>query len=154
MMIQYHVGDLLEAPQELIAHGCNAQGVMGAGVAKAIKVKYPWAFKTYQERYKSRGLILGEVVMSSNNSKFVANCITQYTYGTGNGRHANYAAIAECFMSLNQIMEDMNLTEIAMPLIGCGLGGANPDQVKSLIYEEFKGDKTVHIYTLEAPVGK
>lgn len=36
-MIQYKTGNLLDTPDSYIVHGCNAQGVMGSGVAKA-----PW----------------------------------------------------------------------------------------------------------------
>lgn len=37
--------NLLDISHGIIAHGCNAQGVMGAGVAKQIKIKYPTAFE-------------------------------------------------------------------------------------------------------------
>ena len=36
-MIQYKKGDLLSVTKGIIAHGCNAQGVMGSGVALQIK---------------------------------------------------------------------------------------------------------------------
>ncbi len=36
-MITYKQGDLMKASETYIAHGCNAQGVMGSGVAKAIR---------------------------------------------------------------------------------------------------------------------
>ena len=34
------VSDLLDIEQGMIVHGCNAQGVMGAGVADQIRRKY------------------------------------------------------------------------------------------------------------------
>ena len=34
MNIIYKQGDLLECSEQVIVHGCNAQGVMGSGVAK------------------------------------------------------------------------------------------------------------------------
>ena len=40
-MIKYKIGDLLTAPQKCIAHQVNCQGVMGSGVARAIRNEYP-----------------------------------------------------------------------------------------------------------------
>lgn len=34
-------GNLLDAPFQFIAHQVNCRGVMGAGLAKQIKQKYP-----------------------------------------------------------------------------------------------------------------
>ena len=44
-----------------IIHGCNAQGVMGSGVAAIIRAKYPMAYKTYIYQADT-GYILGEVI--------------------------------------------------------------------------------------------
>jgi len=37
----YRQGDLVMAVEPIIIHGCNAKGVMGSGVAKAIRAYYP-----------------------------------------------------------------------------------------------------------------
>ena len=34
-------GNLLEAPERIIVHQTNCMGVMGSGIAKQIKAKYP-----------------------------------------------------------------------------------------------------------------
>lgn len=39
-MLKEFRGDLLVAPHRVIAHGCNLVGVMGAGIAKAIREAY------------------------------------------------------------------------------------------------------------------
>ena len=46
-MLKYQIGNLLTAPQKCIAHQVNCQGVMGSGVAKAIKNEYPKVYKEY-----------------------------------------------------------------------------------------------------------
>jgi hypothetical protein len=47
MKIIYKQGDLLDCIEKVIVHGCNAQGVMGSGVALAIRKKYPDAARAY-----------------------------------------------------------------------------------------------------------
>lgn len=34
MKIDYRIGDMFKGGHKFIAHGCNAQGVMGSGVTK------------------------------------------------------------------------------------------------------------------------
>ena len=47
MSIEVIDGDLLDFPNQIntIAHSCNTQNVMGAGIAKSIKERYPEAFE-------------------------------------------------------------------------------------------------------------
>ena len=76
--------DLLLAPERIIAHGCNAQGVMGSGVAKAIKEKWPGAYKEYRQIYLDRGLTLGRNIHYHfrTDKKLIVNCITQKIDGS------------------------------------------------------------------------
>ena len=46
-MLHHRVGNLLDAPQKVIAHQVNCQGKMGSGVAKVIRDKYPKVYETY-----------------------------------------------------------------------------------------------------------
>ena len=42
-------GNLLEIEEGIICHQVNCQGVMGAGVAKAIASRYPQVLSAYRE---------------------------------------------------------------------------------------------------------
>ena len=108
-MIRYVNGDLLDVTSGIIVHGCNAQGVMGSGVAKAIKQKYPGAFRTYQDAHQSTpgGLKIGEVVWHVQDGIKIANAITQEFYGTEK-RHVNYAAVVKCFTEVIGYANTMN----------------------------------------------
>ena len=53
--------DLLNSPDRIIVHGCNAQGVMGAGVAKAIRTKYPEAYSNYFYMNKNNSNMLQDI---------------------------------------------------------------------------------------------
>ncbi len=44
MKINYVNGDLFATDIKTIVHGCNAQGVMGSGVAKSIRENFPKAY--------------------------------------------------------------------------------------------------------------
>jgi O-acetyl-ADP-ribose deacetylase (regulator of RNase III) len=144
-MIYYMNGDLLDVTSGIIVHGCNAQGVMGSGVAKAIKQKYPGAFRTYQDAHQSTpgGLKIGEVIWHVQDSIKIANAITQEFYGTEK-RHVNYAAVVKCFTEVIGYANTMKL-DIYFPKIGAGLGGGDWSLIEQLINDCDPRDKVKKI---------
>lgn len=136
--MRYVKGNLFNAPEKIIAHGCNMQGVMGAGIAKIIKEKYPLAFAAYQLAHKTTGLRLGDAIIWQDfpNNFIVANLITQDNYGRGS-RLVNYEACALAFDKLADTFDnyDTGKTSIAIPKIGAGLGGGSWEVIEAIIKE-------------------
>ena len=154
MPIKYVKGNLLDAKEGIIAHGCNAQGVMGAGVALAIKNKWPVAFQTYADWYSNFGLELGQVIWADVDDKLIANCITQETYGRQDGKvYVDYDAIRICMKNIRigggiiplGTTDKSPLANVAMPKIGAGLGGGDWNKIEKIIENELRGfDVTVY----------
>lgn len=146
MQIEYVKGDLLQTEVKHIIHGCNSKGVMGSGVAKILREKYPRAYHDYNDTYNSYGLELGNVIVSvQDDGKIIHNAITQRDYGRDPSRvYVSYWAIAEAFRKINQ----WGIKEIALPKIGAGL--ANGDwNVISAIIENTLIDTKPYVYVLE-----
>lgn len=144
MSISYIKGDLFKTEHKVIAHGCNALGVMGSGVAKIIKEQYTGAFEEYHKKYKTDGLHLGEVVFAEYNNKLIANCITQSRFGRDGTQFVDYAAIERCIKVLNENMETHSFDTVAMPKIGAGLGGGNWDLIAEIIEKTAKFNPVVY----------
>lgn len=146
-MLKYVVGNLLEAPEDCIAHGCNAQGVMGSGVAVQIKEQFPNAYYVYNRQHAEYdGLILGDVIWARQNNKFIANCITQERYGKNkHEQYVNYDAIRSCMWKIN--INCFDIKTVVLPLIGAGLGGGDWSIIAKII-EEFLPRYTPTIYVL------
>lgn len=85
MIILY--GDLLQTPFEIIAHQVNCMGVMGSGVAKQIKDKFPWAYTDYKAALEQNGAnyMFGKSQIISQNHHTIFNVFAQYKFGA-NGR--------------------------------------------------------------------
>ena len=133
MKIIYKQGDITKADERCIVHGCNAQGVMGAGVALAIRRAYPEAYETYINEFKTFGLKLGSVYHSSSRGKLVWHAITQINVGTDR-RQVDYEAIFHALETINAIgPRDYDLDAIAFPRIGAGLGGGNWGVISAMI---------------------
>lgn len=147
-MIEYRKGDLFSVTEGLIAHGVNCQGVMGSGVAKIVREKYPHVFDQYFKRTvtaNTSSCLLGTVQFVSTSDKdiftgpslVIANCFTQDFYGT-NKRHVNYEAVAKCFEVLNLRSKLYTDKLINIPKIGAGLGGGDWNVIESIIKSECK----------------
>lgn len=136
MKITYKKGNALEGPEEYLLHGCNNRGVMGSGIAKQIRLKYPEAYNAYKIAEKSHGLIMGSISFYNSLAydKVIFNCITQDGYGNDGKQYVSYDAILDCIISLNK-QSEVIFQKVAMPKIGAGLGGGDWDTI-SMIFEE------------------
>ena len=132
--------NILNAKEDIIAHQTNCKGVMGSGVAKFIKEKYPEVYKEYK-RYcdvEDNTDLLGTMqICKCDDNKFVANLFGQYSYGCRT-KQTNYEALEESLKSLYNYAKENKLS-VAIPYrIGCGLGGGDWEFVESLINNIFK----------------
>jgi len=132
-------GNLLHVTSGHIVHGCNAQGVMGSGVALAIKNAYPAAYTHYRNVLENKGLELGKAYPVIINSDLVIwNAITQFTFGAGM-RQVSYDAVQTCFEEVNNYIKSHRMTgkhaHVHIPLIGAGRGGGNWNTIKVIIEE-------------------
>lgn len=133
-MINYTTGDLLEAKEKVIIHGCNNCGVMGSGVAKQIRAKWPNVFEVYHLKYQVFGLELGSIIpVETQDGKIVVNAITQDGFGQDGQQYVKYDAIEKCFVAVNDKAKSWEVTEIAMPRIGAGLGGGDWKMIEEII---------------------
>lgn len=151
MKIKYVEGDLLLTDAPYILHGCNAQGVMGSGVAKAIRAKYPSAYSVYCLQHEKGEAKLGAVTFAlQDDGKTVLNAITQEFYGRDGKQYVNYNAVRDALQRINWwfvVMYTDNAPEVAMPKIGAGLGNGDWDVIAEIIEEESTNFKPV-VYTL------
>ena len=139
MEIIYKKGNLVEATEHAIAHGCNAQGVMRSGVAKAIRETFPLAYDAYNGLYKlnNNSLTLGTSIGAQAKGKLIINCITQEFYGRDGRQYVDYNAIRSCMKDLNALGPERKVESVALPKIGSGLGGGDWDIIAKIIEEEF-----------------
>lgn len=132
-MIKYVNGDLLDVNEGVIIHGCNAKGVMGSGVALAVKHKYPKVYEAYKAQEKNHGLNLGSFSTQKVSALlYVANLVIQEHYGRdSNVKYVSYGAILLGFEKLNDSFPES--TVFNFPKIGAGLGNGDWNDISTLI---------------------
>lgn len=131
MTVKYFTGDLFSSSVEVIGHGVNTQGIMGAGVAKAVRSKYPKVYEIYKLRCNMKQLVPGDhlTIYDGFSGVWVANIASQEYLGAD----AKLELLESGLTNLLDFMEDSGLETLALPRIGAGIGGLEWNDVKELI---------------------
>lgn len=133
---------LLDSDCQILVHQVNCMGVMGSGIAKAIRNKYPIVYDEYIKFCKSfekKYDLLGQIfIVKVSNKQAICNLFGQYTYGH-NKRYTQYDAVVNGFENLRNFCIDKGIKNIAIPVnMGCTLAGGNWIVYKTIILETFK----------------
>lgn len=151
-MLSYRTGDLLKAKEDgvqYIVHQVNCQGVMGSGIAKQIKDKYPIVYEEFKRNYKYNDKPqLGQIdPIKVEDDFYVINLYGQEDYGYDGKRYTSYDAFWNALNLIKGILPMGSV--IAFPYgIGCGLGGANWNIIKTMLNEVLGDYFNVIIYQL------
>lgn len=128
-MINYVKQDVASIHRGVVAHGVNCKGVMGSGVAAALRGAYPKIFVRYKQlcdMYDHEpGWLLGTVDfvdVRHDQDLVIANCFTQASFGRTGGPYADAHSVEASIRSTMHLAKELGLP-FYMPKIGCGLGG-------------------------------
>lgn len=127
-------GDLFTTEATYIGHGVNCMGLMGAGVAKTVREKFPQTYEEYQYMCSHNYLIVGDFFPYDENGKVIVNLATQYRPGPDATYEAVFGALTKFSKQAStprRITKNGNV--IAIPEIGCGIGGLEWPVVKKII---------------------
>lgn len=146
-MINHVKGDIFKSDADIIIHQVNCQGVMGSGVAKQVKDKYPHVYVHYREYCKdfTPEEMLGTVFMIpiDNKPRFIANFFSQNNFGYDGNCYTSYEAFEKCLLYMKKNYSEFSM---AIPyLIGCRRGGGSWEKIYKMI-EDILGDCEVTIY--------
>lgn len=135
MSLEIIYGDLFNevmGKECILSHGCNAQGVFGAGVAALVKKLYRHGYDSYMEQ-KHR-LHVGQTIVGTSDMSpvVIANCITQEFYGRDGRQYVSYDAVVETQQNVARFAKSCNLP-IYLPLIGGGLGGGDEKRLTAIL---------------------
>lgn len=151
MALEYAGYGLLDGPERVILHGCNARGKFGAGVAKSIADAHPRAKVAYLRAWEEGRLLPGNIIWSSSGPWRIGNAVTQDRYGREHGvRYVRPEAVRQTIRTMDVLAQRSReeavvrdwfngcIERVAMPRIGAGLGGGDWEEIETVIREEAK----------------
>lgn len=151
-MIERAEGNILEADAEALVNTVNCVGVMGKGIALQFKQAYPENFRAYQKACKASNVRPGRMFIWPTglmvNPKYVINFPSKRHWKGKSKIEDIEAGLA----ALIEEVERLGIQSIAVPPLGCGMGGLDWSKVGPRIVKTFAKLPHVHVL-LFAPFG-
>jgi len=151
-MIELTRGNLLRAAAEALVNTVNCVGYMGKGIALQFKQAFPANFKVYEAACHAGDMVPGKMLIYDNgglvNPRYIINFPTK-RHWKGNSR------IEDIESGLRAMVADVQRLEIrsiAVPPLGCGLGGLEWRVVRPMIEKAFATLPDVQVLLFE-PAG-
>ena len=132
MNIDYRSGDLLSADAEALVNTVNCVGVMGKGIALQFKKAFPDNFKDYTRACERKEVRPGEMFVTErldDNPRYIINFPTKRHWRT----RSRLSDVESGLTALADQIRRREIHSIAMPALGCGHGGLEWGEVRSLI---------------------
>ncbi len=137
-MIKLTSGNLLKSNAQALVNTVNCDGYMGKGIALQFKQAFPNNYKAYHNACK-RGeeVVPGKMFVfeeqTESGSKIIINFPTKRHWRS----KSRLEDIKLGLGSLLSVIKEYKIQSIAIPPLGCGLGGLKWEVVKPLIEEAF-----------------
>lgn len=112
-----------------LGHGVNCVGVMGAGVAKQFKEKFPHNYINYRGACQTKVLKPGMVHVNKENGRFILNMATQNMPGAD----ARYSRVFEAALNGANGAVGRGIDRVAIPEIASDIGGLKWDSVRQVL---------------------
>jgi O-acetyl-ADP-ribose deacetylase (regulator of RNase III) len=142
-MIKFTKGNIFQSDAQVITNPVNCVGVMGKGLALAFKRKFPAMFINYQSHCRYGDLHLGKVYLTTDLERQILLFPTKAHW-------RDNSVLSDIELGLKYLADNhqkMGIQSIAIPPLGCGLGGLDWNKVKDLILWHLG-----HLETLEVTV--
>jgi O-acetyl-ADP-ribose deacetylase (regulator of RNase III) len=132
--------NIFEAPAEALVNPVNIKGVSGRGLALEFKNKFPVNYRLYREYCKQGKLKPGKLLIikvSEDSVKYIINFPTKRHYKDP----SRLEDVAQGLWALRDWLNDpkCEIKSLALPPLGCGLGGLKWPDVEILIYQHLSG---------------
>jgi len=132
-MIEFGSGNLLASEADAVVNTVNTVGVMGKGIALQFKQAFPNNYKAYRAACDRGDVKIGRMFVWDSGhlgpQRYIINFPTKRHWRT----KSQIADIRAGLDDLVRVIENLELESVALPALGCGNGGLDWNEVRSLI---------------------
>lgn len=132
MKPEYRQGDILQAEADALVNTVNCVGIMGRGIALQFRNAFPANFKAYKAACDREQVRPGRMFVHETgqlNPRFIINFPTK-RHWRGKSRMQD---IESGLVALVAEIRERGIQSIALPPLGCGLGGLDWNEVRPRI---------------------
>ncbi len=141
-------GSIFDEKADALVNPVNCVGAMGAGLALQFKKRFAENFDAYAAACEQGRVKTGEMFVFETGSlfpKFIINFPTENHYRD----KSRIEYIESGLSALTREIETRAIKSIAIPALGCGLGGLDWKEVKPLIINAFENINGVEVVVFE-----
>jgi O-acetyl-ADP-ribose deacetylase (regulator of RNase III) len=135
--ISYVTGNLLEADTEALVNAVNTVGVMGKGLALQFKQAFSDNYRAYAAACKRGDVRAGEMFVTETQASGVRRLIINFPTKRDWRARSKIEDIEAGLDTLVSEIRARSIRSIALPALGCGLGGLDWEAVRPLIESAF-----------------
>lgn len=132
-MIEYCRGNLLEADVDSLVNPVNTQGIMGKGLALEFKNAFPENFRAYSQACQSGQVRTGQMFITEQQTLLGPRWIINFPTKQHWRDPSKLEWINQGLADLRAVLAEKQIPSVAIPPLGCGLGGLDWEMVKPLI---------------------
>lgn len=133
-MLKYVEGDIFSSPAQVLVNTVNTVGVMGKGIAKEYKKRYPEMFQNYKEQCEKQKLVIGRLMLWYAPDHWLLQFPTKEHWR----KPSKLEYIEKGLTTFVRRYADYNISSIAFPRLGCGNGELDWKDVKLLMEKYLK----------------
>ena len=147
-MLTYIYTSLFDSPAQTLVNTVNTVGVMGKGIARTFRDRYPVMFAEYRQLCERGDLAVGNLHLWKGDDRWVLNFPTKTTWRLP----SKLEYVEKGLETFVQNYEKMGVVSASFPPLGCGNGNLDWVDVKPII-EDYLGKVSVPIYVHSLHVG-
>lgn len=151
-MIEFKQGNLLEENAEALVNTVNCVGVMGKGIALQFKQAFPENFRQYEKACRVDEVQPGRMFIVPTGSLFYPRYIINFPTKRHWRGKSKIEDIKSGLKALVAEVQELSISSIAIPPLGCGNGGLDWAKVRPLIESAFAKLPEVKVIVFE-PTG-
>lgn len=136
-MLRYTTGNIFASGAMALVNTVNTEGIMGKGLALQFKKRYPENYVAYAYACKQGEVAIGKMFIvpynNFNGLNYIINFPTKNKWRT----KSKLSDITKGLLALKNEIIRLKITSIAIPPLGCGLGGLKWKEVRHEIESVF-----------------
>ena len=147
-VITLATGDILKAETEALVNTVNCVGIMGRGIALQFKKAYPANFKAYEAACRHGEVQPGGMFVFDTGKLTAPRYIINFPTKRHWKSKTRLEDIDSGLVALVDEIRRLGIRSIAIPPLGCGLGGRKWSEVKPRIEEALRAlpDVRAHVF--------
>lgn len=135
MMITIKLGNLFESKSATLVNTVNCVGIMGKGIALDFKKKYPDMYKEYLDMCKNKQITPGQPYLYQD---LFGSSIINFPTKDHWKSPSKLSYIVNGLKWFVDNYEELGITSVSFPPLGCGNGGLTWELVGPIMYKMLK----------------